>query len=259
MREHWQERISEYLDGELQGDDRRAFESRMESDAELASAVEEVRQIIARAGELERPMPPAAVWEAIAARIAEQPRGVDEAGSDPSGLDRVDRARELRRRAAPRPGIRLGPAQLVAACVTLVMVSAFGGWWLRTSTWKSTVPTEGISVETGPLGMPIVQGDGGSDFVPTGGETVPGGGELTLAESIAQLERELRARGDELDEETRVILEDNLILIDRAIREARQALVLEPGSEYLTAHLTESMKRKARLLQQATRLPNTEI
>jgi hypothetical protein len=80
-----------------------------------------------------------------------------------------------------------------------------------------------------------------------------------MSAAIAKLEAELLRRGDALDEETRIVLEDNLRTIDRAIREVRNALDLEPSSDYLHAHLADAMRRKVRLLQDATRLASMEI
>lgn len=80
-----------------------------------------------------------------------------------------------------------------------------------------------------------------------------------LAESIRELETTLRANVDQLDEETRAIVEDNLVLIDLAIRDAMAALGEDPESEYVRNHLASIMKRKVRLLEDATRLSRREI
>ena len=70
--------------------------------------------------------------------------------------------------------------------------------------------------------------------------------------AVAELERVLRDHRDKLDPATVQILEHNLAIIDRAIAEARSALLADPANPYLNGHLAQQLKRKIWLLQRVT-------
>jgi hypothetical protein len=65
------------------------------------------------------------------------------------------------------------------------------------------------------------------------------------------LEAILEQGGAVLDPETVRILEENLMVIDQAIAQSKEALVDDPGSRLLRRILTETMRRKVDFLQQA--------
>ena len=50
------------------------------------------------------------------------------------------------------------------------------------------------------------------------------------------------------------VIEKNLAIIDRAIRDAQSALAADPASSYLNLHLAQEMRRKLELLRQAALL-----
>jgi hypothetical protein len=50
------------------------------------------------------------------------------------------------------------------------------------------------------------------------------------------------------------ILEKNLAVIDRAIRESVAALAVDPGNEFLVDHLEGAYRRKVDYLREATAL-----
>ena len=70
--------------------------------------------------------------------------------------------------------------------------------------------------------------------------------------AVADLERALDERRNDLNPRTVEILERNLTLIDAAIAQARQALEEDPGNTYLNRHLVDSRRRKLELLRRAT-------
>lgn len=74
------------------------------------------------------------------------------------------------------------------------------------------------------------------------------------AGAIAELEAELARGRGRLDTTTVRVLEDNLALVDRAIREAERALAADPGNAYVSGHLARTRLRKLGLLRQATAL-----
>ncbi len=50
------------------------------------------------------------------------------------------------------------------------------------------------------------------------------------------------------------MIEKNLGIIDRAIRDAQSALAADPANSYLNLHLAQEMRRKLELLRQAAAL-----
>jgi hypothetical protein len=75
--------------------------------------------------------------------------------------------------------------------------------------------------------------------------------------AIGRLQQELsRGRGS-LDSTTMRVIQEKLALIDQAILDAERAVVADPGSEYLQAHLTRSRLTKLDLLRRATELTRT--
>ena len=74
------------------------------------------------------------------------------------------------------------------------------------------------------------------------------------AAAVADLERLLAQRRGQLDTTTVRVIEKNLGIIDRAIRDAQSALAADPANAYLNQHLAQAMRRKLELLRQATTL-----
>src|SRR5438552_5051242 len=73
MHEEWAEKLSDYLDGELAGDERQAVESHLAGCAACTKVLEDLKRVVARAASIQ-PRPPAAdLWTGIAARIDAPP------------------------------------------------------------------------------------------------------------------------------------------------------------------------------------------
>ena len=139
--------------------------------------------------------------------------------------------------------------QAIAAAVTLAVLSGAMGWILR---GDPAPPPRTDSMAQ----APVFDDDWhGADAVPVHFDE----DNAHLAGSIRELEAALRARRGELDEETLAAVEDNLMAIDSAIRDALRALGQDPDSSYLRSHLASTMERKARLLEDANRLSRREI
>lgn len=54
------------------------------------------------------------------------------------------------------------------------------------------------------------------------------------------------------------VIEKNLAIIDRAIRDAQSALAADPGNSYLNLHLAQEKRRKLELLRQAAVLAGAQ-
>ena len=84
----------------------------------------------------------------------------------------------------------------------------------------------------------------------------PTASELALAPEIAQLQKTLRQRRDQLDPETVRVVEDNLKLIDLAVSQAKAALRKDPASGFLNEQLDGALQKKVELLRTVALLPS---
>ena len=123
--------------------------------------------------------------------------------------------------------------QLVAAAAALVLITA-GGMWLA---------------------LPSGNGAGSLAVQPAGIQAQPVSATASNFDAaVADLQRMLNERRDQLDSATIRVLEENLAAIDQAIAEARAALSEDPSNAYLNEHLATTMWRKVHLLQRAATL-----
>jgi hypothetical protein len=168
------------------------------------------------------------LWPGIAAALSEAPRESDVIAL-PVG----------RREARRAPGLFLTVRQLAAASVVLVSVSAAATWWAGVGI--ATLPGSGTPVETSPKSAVTSVAD-------------VAGPPAELADELRLLEEALsRVRGS-LDPGTVRILEKNLGVIQQAIDESRQALVVDPGNAFLVEHLERAYREKADFLREAAGL-----
>ena len=112
MNDQWTDRLSEYLDGELDNQERVALEAHLDACAECRATLAELRRVVARAKGLEDRPPRADLWSGVAAGIG-------------SGkvVDLPARAARRARR------FSFSVPQLIAASIALVLLSS-GGVWL---------------------------------------------------------------------------------------------------------------------------------
>ncbi|MGH7548503.1 MAG: anti-sigma factor family protein [Gemmatimonadales bacterium] len=228
MKDQWTDRLSEYLDGELGTPERTTLEAHLAGCAACAATLDELRRVMTRARALDDRPPAEDLWPAIAEQI-----GVS------SGAHRVVSLEQ--RRAGRRFTFTL--PQLVAASVALALLSGGAGWLLvreRTARRTTTVATET------PTPTPLMMNAGTYAVNPR------------YAAAVADLERALEQRRGRLDTVTVRVIEKNLGIIDRAIRNAQSALAADPGNSYLNLHLAEQMRRKVELLRRATTLASTQ-
>jgi hypothetical protein len=229
MQNRWMDRVSDYVDGEMDLGERELFEGRLQEDPELRRAVEEVQDLVTRAASLGPIEPPEDLWEGIEERI----RG------------RVERERAPQS-PAPRPNWtrRL---TLVAAGIVVMILSGSAGWWLHGIGTPAPQQLASIDEPRPTAPEPDAQAANYADQ------------EERLGENIADLEAVLFEYGDRLDPDTREAIAENLRIIDEAIADAHRALQEDPNSDFLHAHITHSMERKVRLLEDAARLASKEI
>ena len=122
--------------------------------------------------------------------------------------------------------------QLAAAAVALALLSGVSAWLLGR---RPTVTQVAQSTTT----SNPVQYVGTYEADPR------------YAAAVASLERVLAQGRGRLDTATVRVIEKNLGIIDRAIRDAQSALAADPANSYLNLHLAQEMRRKLELLRQA--------
>lgn len=218
MTDRWMDRLSEYLDGELASGERDEIERHLAECAACRTALEELRAVVARAGALEDRPPVTDQWPAVAERIGVVP---------------------LASRRRGRWRLALTVPQLAAAALALMAVSA-------SAVWLTVSPTGGARVA---VGSPGLSGAAAGHVVAPAAVTPAG-----YDAAVRDLEGVLARDRGRLDTATVHVLDRNLRLIDAAIAECRRALAADPASQYLNAHLADTMEQKLELLRQAARL-----
>lgn len=227
MSDRYTERLSEYLDQELGTAERSELEQHLLECAECAATLAGLKRVVARAGGLAEAdsdsradaRAAAELWPGIAARIQPRPRAIPipRAG----GADR--------RRSFSMP-------QLAAACLVAAVLSGAAVWFARSAGPRETGELIPGSARLGAAAEPASAHPGAS------------------ATAVEELRAALASGRDDLDPATVRTLEESLMVIEVAIREAQRALDADPRNPYVRAHLDETMRRKVDLLHRATML-----
>lgn len=218
----WQDRLSEYLDGELGDAERAALEAHLDECGDCRATLDELRAVVAFAGSLEDVPPAVDLWPAIAERI----------GDAPPGATVVD-ATAWRRARALR--VTLSLPQLAAAAIAVMLLSGATVWLALSRGGVGPAAPVATSVE--PADGPVYL---------TANGLGPG-----YDQAVAELQQILEEGRDRLDPSTVEVLETNLRIIDQAIEEARLALERDPTNVYLNRYLADNMNRKLQLLRRA--------
>ena len=214
MSDTWTNRLSEYLDGELPESERATLEAHLRACADCRATLEQLRRVVARAQALDDTPPTTDLWPAIARHV---------------GVVSLDARRARRRLSFTVP-------QLAAAAVALTLLSA-GSAWLLLRRPAGARPSQSTTTPS-----PILTNLGTYEANPR------------YAAAVASLERVLAQGRSRLDTATVRVIEKNLGIIDRAIRDAQSALAADPANSYLNLHLAQEMRRKLELLRQAAAL-----
>ena len=209
MSDQWTNRLSEYLDGELDSTERAALEAHLATCGQCYATLGDLRQVVARAQSLADTPPATDLWPDIRARLTQ--------GS------------ETRRHAPGARRFSFSVPQLLAASIALVLLSG-GGVWLAVQQGPTKTAAE-PPVMTQSSTARVASWTGSTDI------------------AIGELEAALTQNEKRLDSTTVRIVRKNLAIINRAIAEARIALRNDPGNAYLNLHLADTMRRKVELLR----------
>ena len=217
MNDQWTDRLSEYLDGELDDAERRALEAHLATCADCTAVLADLRRVVARAQALDDRPPARDLWNGIAERI---------------GISTDDLARRRARRR-----LSFTVPQLIAASVVLVAVSAgVARLVLRPIATRATVAANPSPVFVVPVA--IRRADSSADYAVA---------DLRLALADGQ-------RSGRLSSITVRRIEHSLAVIDSALAEGKRALSADPKSGYLNQHLADTMRRKMEFLREANRI-----
>jgi anti-sigma factor ChrR (cupin superfamily) len=241
MSAHPTEQLSEYVDDELSPRERVRIEAHLSECPECARLVDDLRAVVAAARSVEDAPPAADLWPAIAGRL--EPR---------SGGPRVV---PLDARRGPRR-FSFSVPQLAAASIAIALLSAGAVWMAIRDGGGAVGPTASAPRSEEPITGAVEEPISGAT-----GETAPA---VTVADRAAAVENdeyeaavaELQRLLDEaaIDPELRQAIDENLAVIDDAIRQTRRALEDDPDDVYLNTHLASTMQRKIDVLQDAARL-----
>ena len=209
MNDLWTNRLSEYIDGELDATERAALEAHLATCGHCYAALADLRDVVARAKTLTDREPTKDLWAGIRA-----------------GMTSGSEVRLTRRFSFSVP-------QLLAASIALALVSG-GGVWMSL---RSSTPDSVVVSSTRPRGV-----------------NIPVTWTSQTDQAVAELENALTRNESELDTATVRVVRQSLALIDRAITDARAALLRDPGNTYLNLHLANTMRRKVELLRRVNAL-----
>jgi len=203
------ERLSEYLDDELDPVDRRRVDEHVSSCESCAGIARDLEAIRRAADSLTVIEPPARVFEAVAARLDAPPSAprwwqvaaaVIAVAAATYAVARIDRrAGELALHSSDAPAVAAGNAPAVAA------VEADGDQWRTVVTQYET--------------------------------------------AISTLEQSTTAESSSLDPHVAAALRHDLSLVDAAIEQSRAALQSDPDSAEARDSLSDALQRKVTVLQ----------
>ena len=251
MHEEWTEKLSDYLDGELPSDERRAVAAHLSGCQHCAGVLGELKRVVARARSIESGPPQSDLWAGIAERI-DASSGRSAAATPFQSPAALVAVRMVSRR------FSFSVVQLAAAAVLLMAVSG-GVVWSIAGRDRQTPEgrSPAVSAESGAPRAPDadIERQPAAEHYDDGVQTAM----VTFADqqydaAVADLEKALNKGRGRLDAGTITIVEHNLLIIDQAIAQARQALVADPANGYLSSHLVEARRRKLDLLRRAAAL-----
>jgi anti-sigma factor RsiW len=211
MSEHLDERLSAYLDGELEGTELSAAESHLAACAACRADLEGLTRVAKRAASLDDRPPEHDLWSGIQSRIATP------------GTSDVVPLSSRRRVAFTMP-------QLAAAAVLLMAISAGAGFLMQHPVSQSAQQPFDAPPRMVAVGNPVM---------------------ASYDSAITGMQQMLASRRGSLDTSTVRVVEQSLTVIDLAIKQAREALSRDPGNMYLNGQLQRTLGRKLEVLRQA--------
>lgn len=240
--DHPEELLSQYVDGDLEGDERRQVREHLENCDRCQELVEDLTAIAEQAVKLPDRGPEEDLWPGIGDEIHASDGSVRADGGAGEHAPQGDTSSDGAVIPLFRRDWRVSATQ-IAAAAGLVAALASGITWTLTQN-GTTTPARVAAVDT--LGSDTRDRASNSAMRLASLEGVPA--------SIDTLENRYREARDELPPETRRRLDEQLKLIDRVLEEARQELREHPDNSYLQQHLARVVRRKAEFLATAVQM-----
>lgn len=243
-KDRFRDRLSGYLDGSLGAEEEILIERHLDRCGDCARTLAELEAVAERAASLGPREPAEDLWPGIAARIGAGTAGLAGAAPDISEAP-------VRRRTPARRIARFAPQ--LAAGVALVWLSAALVWM--------AVARDDDGGNPGDAGAS--PGLGAPSLLPPSVRSVStleegGSSAEEYARLIAELERVLFDSERPLPPATVARIRRALVTIDRAIEDARAALLELPDDPYIQQHMENTMRRKSEFLAQAVQLAATD-
>lgn len=228
----WTERLSEYIDGDLDASEASSLEQHLLVCAGCSAIVTDLRAITAHAAALQPTNPARDLWAGINAQIQTGTNSQIQGGQ----------VIEMNTRRTPRRSFTFSMPELAAAAVVLLALGGTAVWQLKPASNTSRVATTTV----------IPQSSGTFRNVSAGANAqLP---ILGYDAAIQQLEQAAAYNSGQLDPKTTQVIGQSMATIDRAIADARAALAADPANAYLHRHLDRTMKQKMELLKQAAKM-----
>ncbi|HMB69590.1 MAG TPA: hypothetical protein VKU85_09760 [bacterium] len=224
MNEDRFEMLNDYLDDALPPAERAELERRLETDAELAAELAELRGLVDAAAALPREAAPRRdLWPGIERRLG------------PAKVIRF-------RMPGPDTAWRVGALAAAAALVIFVLMSDRNG---------DAPDPEAVQMAAGTETAPESGAPGGA--TPEQDVSPEARMELEYAAASRDVLDRL-GRDEELDPETVEVIRRNLAIIDEAVREIREAIDASPDEARLHHKLNTEVRRRGEVLRQAADL-----
>jgi len=225
--------LNDYVDGSLGTAERSDVDQHLAGCGECRQLVEDLRDLLRAAGELELREPPVRAWQ------------------------RLERAFRMEQEHADRG---IGPRDVVTG-------PAEAGHYRSYATWLAAAAALVLATMVGLRYAPARHIDAPPTTTPAAGASTANDAaqsvetELRQAEThyekaIKGLEVIANSEQNELDPRTAATLQKNLAVIDQAISESRAAVRAQPASEPAQQSLIEGFKTKIGLLQDTVALIN---
>lgn len=239
-KDRFRDRLSEYIDGNLGVEEEVLIERHLERCEDSARTLAELEAVVDRAASLGPREPAEDLWPGIAERIGARAAG-------PAGVAPDTHASAGHRTPARRLA-RFAPQ--LAAGIALV-------WLSGALVWTAVVRDDAGGNAGGSPGL------GAPSLLPPAVRSVStledgGSSAEEYARLISELERVLFDSERPLPPETVARIRRALVTIDRAIEDARAALLELPDDPYIQQHMENTMRRKSEFLAQAVQLAATD-
>lgn len=221
--------LSELVDATLSAPVLADVERHLEQCGDCRSVLEDLRAIRETATNLDRLIPPAAVWKRVAAEIsATSPRADSVAPSERFVFESTRQRR------------------FALAAAAVLVLSTIVGLWMR----EGTAPPAIVPADNRPKVGADTAGMSSPD------DDVVRAAERDYEQAIVGLEQVAQAEGHSLDPAVAAALNQNIAIVDRAIGDAREAVGTDPQDEELRAGLLDAFRSKLELLEQMVLLIN---